>query len=590
VDPQHHNILYFGSRNNGLWKSTNFGENWAQVGSFPVTGPTSGVGVIFEVFQPTSKKPAKETIYAGVSATTTSLYSSTDGGATWTAVAGQPTGFFPTNEKLSPDGNLYITYGDGTGASGMGGQSISTGEVWKYNTATGVWTNITPLGPWWDPTIYFGFGAVTVDPKHPSTVMVSTMDRWWPGDEVYRSLDGGATWTALGNEPQGSEPGPLYNYSLRNDALSPYLTGITNISACTPGAGCDLTQAGFGWWIGALAIDPFNSAHALYGTGATIWESKDVTNVDSGNLSHWTVGAYGIEETAVTALISPIEGAHLISGLSDIGGFRHDNLSASPASGMSQPYYTPLSIDYAQKAPSVVVRGPGWSQSQGAYSTDGGTTWTSFNGINGGPRSIAVGAEGKHWVMAPNSGTPSYTTDFGTTWTASAGAPANDAVLSDRVNPLKFYSFDAGSGTLYSSKDGGATFAVASTGLQYGTLFVSPDSEGNLWLATYGGLYHSTDSGAHFSQVGAAQQIYSLGFGKHANGSEDSALYISGEVGNAYGIFRSTDLGATWKRINDDSHQWGSVSPVIGDPRVFGRVFIGTNGRGVIIGESVGGK
>src|SRR5258708_9647858 len=46
VDPQHHNVLYFGSRNNGLWTSTDFSANWKQLGSFTVTGPTSGVGAI----------------------------------------------------------------------------------------------------------------------------------------------------------------------------------------------------------------------------------------------------------------------------------------------------------------------------------------------------------------------------------------------------------------------------------------------------------------------------------------------------------------------------------------------------------------
>jgi len=146
VDPQHHNVLYIGTRNNGLWKSTDFGANWSQVSTFPVTPPTSGVGVIFVLFQPTSTKPKQETIYVGVSDPNTGLYSSTDGGTTWSAVPGQPTGFYPTHDALGPDGMLYVTYGDGTGADGMGGQRIGNGSVWKFNAATGVWTNITRSG------------------------------------------------------------------------------------------------------------------------------------------------------------------------------------------------------------------------------------------------------------------------------------------------------------------------------------------------------------------------------------------------------------------------------------------------------------
>lgn len=578
VDPQHPDILYFGSRNNGLWRSTDYGAHWAQVATFPVTGPTSGVGVIFVDFQPTTAK--SETIYVGVSDTTTGLYSSTDGGATWTPVAGQPTGFYPTHQALSPDGTLYVTYADGTGASGMGGSSIGNGAVWKLNTSTGAWTNITPVGPWWTTSLWYGFGAVAVDRQHPSTLLVSTLDRWWPGDEVYRSLDGGTTWIALGSEPSGSEAGPLYNYSQRNDALSPYLSGLASPSNCTS-TSCDLTAGGFGWWIGTVAIDPFDSNHALYGTGATIWETHDLTNVDSQQMIDWTVGANGIEETAITALVSPTGGAPLISGMGDLGGFRHADLNVSPAPGMSQPQFTPSSIDAAPNNPNIIVRVGG---SNGAISSDNGVTWTSLT-LPGSVQTAALSADGTRLVVNTSGGSPYYSTNQGSSWTASTGAPANDPVIADRVNPLKFYVFDANSGTVYVSKDGGVTFAAAATGQPGGTLSASPSHEGDLWIAASTGLFHSYDSGMTFNQIGSAQAVYSLGFGKPAPFSKEATLFISGQVGGVQAIFRSTDYGAHWLRINDNYHQWGSVSPVIGDPRVFGRVYIGTNGRGILRGD-----
>jgi hypothetical protein len=56
-------------------------------------------------------------------------------------------------------------------------------------------------------------------------------------------------------------------------------------------------------------------------------------------------------------------------------------------------------------------------------------------------------------------------------------------------------------------------------------------------------------------------------------------------MGGVAGFFRSLDAGVSWERINDDQHQFGFVGVIIGDPRVFGRVYIGTGGRGILYGE-----
>jgi hypothetical protein len=74
-----------------------------------------------------------------------------------------------------------------------------------------------------------------------------------------------------------------------------------------------------------------------------------------------------------------------------------------------------------------------------------------------------------------------------------------------------------------------------------------------------------------------------------APGQSYMALYSSAQVNGVRGIFRSTDAGASWVRINDDQHQYASTNAAItGDPRVFGRVYISTNGRGIIYGEPSG--
>jgi hypothetical protein len=67
------------------------------------------------------------------------------------------------------------------------------------------WTSILP------PTGQGFFGGISADPRVAGHVVVSTLLRWWPGDEVYRSTDGGSTWTAAlrtGTKSLAIPPGP----------------------------------------------------------------------------------------------------------------------------------------------------------------------------------------------------------------------------------------------------------------------------------------------------------------------------------------------------------------------------------------------
>jgi hypothetical protein len=154
---------------------------------------------------------------------------------------------------------------------------------------------------------------------------------------------------------------------------------------------------------------------------------------------------------------------------------------------------------------------------------------------------------------------------------------------------MKFYGF--ANGTFYVSVNGGANFTAAATGLPSNSKFKAvPGREGDIWLAGGdGGLWRSTDSGASFTRVTSIEKANTIGFGMAAPGQSYMALYSSAQVNGVRGIFRSTDTGATWVRINDDQHQYGVTDAAItGDPRVFGRVYISTNGRGVIYGEPSG--
>ncbi len=211
-----------------------------------------------------------------------------------------------------------------------------------------------------------------------------------------------------------------------------------------------------------------------------------------------------------------------------------------------------------------------------------------------GGGTVAAASDGSRFVWSPAGAGVQYTTGFGTSWSASSGIPAGAIVESDRADAKTFYGFT--SGKFYVSSDGGATFtASTAAGLPAGDSVrfkALPGTKGDVWLAggasdgAYG-LWHSTDSGATFTKLTNVDQADTIGFGKSATGASYQTLYTSARIGGVRGIFRSTDKGASWTRVNDPAHQWGWTGAAItGDPRIYGRVYISTNGRGVIYGDS----
>ncbi|MEU6947777.1 RICIN domain-containing protein [Streptomyces sp. NPDC046316] len=547
VDPANNANLLLGSRKNGLWRSTDHGVTWSQVSSFPVKdGASSGGGISFVTYGPAGSK----TVYVGVADRSTSLYRSTDGGSTWQAVSGQPAGQMPQRGVLSGDGSLYLTYTDNLGPNG-----VTAGSVWKYTPGSGTWKNISPSQG------SYGFSGLAVDPRKPSTVMVTTLGRWWPEDEIYRTTDGGSNWKALADK------------SVRDASGAPYVGTHT------------------GHWMTALAIDPFDSGHVLYGTGNGILRSKDANASDSGGTSHWSMGARGLEETALLDAIAPPGGATVITSMGDQGGFRHDSLTKVPSGRLKNPLMTnSTDIDFAQSKPSMMVRVGRGGEQDGAYSTDGGSNWTGFTaepvaGARDGR--IALSADGSTIVWTEDGQAPYRSTDNGASWSRVNGLGNDAAVVADRSSARTFYSLSGG--TLYASTDGGATFTARAGNLPTGRLTAVPGIAGDLWIAGADkGLLHSTDGGRTFTTLTTVQFASALGFGKAAPGASYQALYLIGTVKDVTGVFRSTDKGTTWLRVNDDAHQWGSIGGsgvITGDPDTFGRVYVGTNGRGLQYGD-----
>jgi photosystem II stability/assembly factor-like uncharacterized protein len=578
VNPSSPAQVYLGTHQNGLWVSNDHGVTWNQSATFPVASSPDQVGVLFVRFDPVHSGVVYAGVYAG------GIYRSTDIGATWAQIPGQPTTLpdgetiRPLRSALGPDGVLYVAYANSAGLS-----AISNGAVYKLNTTSGVWTNITP--PDTPAQLWYGYCAIVADPERAGTVMAGTWNRWYPGDDFFRSTDGGATWRSL------------RQYSTRDASLSRYLN--------------DVGTSTFGIWNSAMEIDPFDSSHALYVSGYTIWETHNLTAMDTLQATQWTVGALGVEEAVIHNVVSPPVGPHLLSVMADLGGFRHGDFAVSPPP-MVNPFMTEVaSLDFAESNPSFMARVGGLDyvgNVAAANSQDGGITWQSYTGkppgaglgptTDGYVALIAVSADGATVIWAAGDSLPAYFNGSG--WTSSKGAPSGVLVISDRVNPKKFYGYDPIGGTVYVSTDGGVTFSAGATGLPQEagypgwTAEAHPKAvfgiEGDLWLPfPSGGLYHSTNSGASFTKISSISSAPLVGFGMAAPGASYPAIYLVGTVNGVYGFFRSIDEGNSWTRINDDTHQYGYIFSISGDPRIYGRVYLGTGGRGILYGDIAAG-
>ncbi|MFF5254351.1 1,4-beta-glucanase [Streptomyces leeuwenhoekii] len=566
VDPRDSDTLWLGTRHDGLLKSTDRGASWAPATGFPPAPTATGQGVTLLV-------AAGRAVYAGWGdggGTAPNLFRTVDG-ITWSPVPGQPGGAFaevPIRAAYDRHTReLYVTYADAPGPNGQ-----TDGSVHKLATATGTWTDVTPAAPDGSADT-FGYGGVAVDARRPGTVVVSTNNRWAAVDTLYRTTDGGRTWTSL------------KDHAVFDVSETPYLTW-----------GEDRPK--FGWWIQALALDPYDSRHIVYGTGATLYGTRDLT--------HWAPEIRGLEETSVTHLVSPPTGAaHLLSGSRDIGVMYHERLTASPSRGMAaNPVFgSATGLAQAARRPAYVVRAGWGDHGNGACSTDGGRTWTPFATqpaiAEDAPGPIATNADGSVllWSFVHWDGTrhPAHrSADNGTTWTEVTSFPQGATPVADPADPARFYAYDTGTGTLYASTDGGLTFTARASGLPAGDgqyeLVAAPGRSGDLWLSTKeNGLYRSTDGGAAFRRITSCRACHTLGFGKAADGAAYPALYQVGSVQPGLtAVYRSDDEARSWTRINDDAHQWGWTGETItGDPRVHGRVYLATNGRGIQYGEPV---
>ncbi|MHA6533944.1 WD40/YVTN/BNR-like repeat-containing protein [Paenibacillus sp. BAC0078] len=471
----------------------------------------------------------------------------------------------------------------------------------------------------------YGIRGICADSQLPGTLICSTITA--SPDTIYRSTDYGLTWKPI---MSGLNIGKIdFNVSYQK----PEYNGNDSLIH----------------WMADVKINPFNSDMALFNTGAGIFMTMDLTGADQDETVTWACCDTGVEETVHLNIYSPPAGdVQLIDIIGDYGGFVFTDLDQPAentfANHNQDRWITAMNADYPDSNPNLLVTTPrgNWKgKTKGGLilSRDQGRTWEQLSNPVGLGEAVdywvrylqtpnvtsgwtAISADGRAilWVL----GLPVYasrlvyTHNFGETWNKSqvydgegnllGGDLLPFKVMSDRVNPELFYGFSDntyGKG-FYVSLDKGKSFhqlkapdgfpEVDLAGIdseQHYEIRLESGKEGVIWMAmqqyglwrvTYDRAQH-VFSGYRVSKAGDV--IKRIGLGKPSEGSDIQTLFTSGTIQGAYGFYRSHDGGVSWKRINDDNHQYGDIRSITGDPRVFGRIYVATGTRGLVYGDII---
>jgi len=648
IDPNNSNIMFYGSRDKGLFKSTNNGTNWSKVNSFTTAAGSdttfNGAGFSFVTFSPGNSN----ILYAGFLRANNNVFRSTDGGSTWSVIPNRPQpatrgGYkpplMPQRIAIAANGSaLYITFGDGAGPHTMQWDGVNDwfnrGAVLKYETAgNGTWTDVSPenfIDPgdknYDDASEYVAcYGGISINPSNPLELVVSSIgyrgpqfwklpgngnlwtDQW--GSNIYYTKDGGKNWY------------PSFKYFWIESGFYPDVQ--------------QMSENGIGWmfnssihWSGSVAFDPFNPKRVWVTSGNGMFATDNITDFtytppenswDEPTLEQrtvWKVMSHGIEETVPIEVISIPKGP-LVSVILDYDGFRHDDITKYPATrhitdvgGTKTALGNTIALAYAPKSGRLVKvsekRVYEGQYSDIAYwpvqfSNDSGRTWsvtahqsnatTNLPGAEG----VSISADGEVVLWTPNADwgnnpLPVQRLVGASSWSTVSGIDGSYTV-GDPENESVFYAYNRWSGKFFKSTDKGATFSEASTPGEsdFKKFRLVPGKEGDIWIPlTNGGLTRSTNGGSTFGKIASVSYCEAVGFGKAAPEKSFPTVFIFGTVGGITGVFMSIDEGANWVRANDDKHEYGGLANgefVVGDMNVYSRVYMSTAGRGIVYGE-----
>ena len=564
VDPVNSQILYAGTRRDGLFVSHDAGSSWEKLASLTSTSTSNDNGIAFvSLIADKTSKTMANTVVVGLSRfpeAGPNLFISRDAGKSFSAVTGGPAGLMPQKAELDGAGNLLVVYANGSGPHPNMKQNepLDKGQLYKLNVARLSWENISP------DNFQGAFGAVTIDAKNPKRVLLSSLSVYnfqyqhnskpANGDQLFLSNDGGKHWENIIKR----------GFVLDNQGVS-WIRGHAI------------------HWAGSVAFDPFDSNRLWVTSGNGIFNTD---NLNATPIT-WRFDVKGLEETVPLDAVS-ISGGPFLSAIGDYDGFSHTTFDQY--SPIHEPQIGTTRSLVASASGNLVARLA--DKSPIYISKDKGATWSNLAASKGNGGRVSVSADGKTIIhQLKDSGSAFYTQDEGLNWFAVEGPDVNKSrIVADAKDPNVFYV--QSQNQIYKSIDSGKHFKkVSDLGNASRRSWISsaPTGVGDLWLPSYdSGLLHSYDGGKTFTALNNVRYAAAIGFGKAKSLSNYPTLFMWGQVGEVRGLFRSTDEGKTWVRINDDIHQYGGPGDgqfVVGDLNQFGVVYMSTAGRGIIYGK-----